>query len=119
MATKLLFILSIILISVMQPTKGYSAFVTTSNSLPGGHHSCHPHYHYHGGHYHNDHFVRSFTHERNKNWTSWGAFFDYFCIGPVGAICGSVGLVKREAGAGIVMAIGLIETTVEAVCLSH
>ena len=117
MATKLLFFLGLVLIAVMQPAKGYSAFVTTANYLPGSHHhSCHSHYHYH---YHDSYYTKGFFHEKNKNVTAWGAFFDYFCIGPVGAICGTVGLVKREAGAGVVMAIGLIETAVEAACLSQ
>jgi len=56
---------------------------------------------------------------RNKNITDWGAFFDCLCIGPAGAVCGIAGMAKREDGAGLVMALGVIETAVAAVCLSR
>ena len=117
MRTKLLLFFSAAIVLLMQPATGYSAFATRANALPHGHHSCHSHYHYHP--HHNDRFITDFFKTRNKQWTDWGAFFDYLCIGPAGTVCGIVGMTKREYGATVVMVIGAIETAVEVACLSR
>jgi len=112
MWTKLLMLFSIAFVVSQQPANALA------KSLPGSHHSCHSHHYYHHS-VHHDHFIEGFCKTRDKQWTDWGAFFDYLCIGPVGATCGIVGVVRKEVGAGVVMAIGLIETGVEAACLSR
>ncbi len=115
MRTKLLLFVSIALLLLLQPARGFSASAIRIAASPNSRH-CHSHYHYH---HRNDHCVENFFKTRNKTVTDWGTFFDYFCIGPAGTICGIAGLAKRQDGAGIVMAIGVIETAVAAACLSR
>ena len=129
MAKKLLFFSGLLLIVILQPVRGYSAFLISSTpqasvteavySMPGNHHWYHSHGYCHSYHYHNhhDHFVADFFHEKDKNWASWSMFFDYFLIGPAGSVCGAIGLIRHNEGAGVGLGIGIIESALEIACL--
>lgn len=111
MLHKLILSCCVIVAMLLQPMQGSAA------SAKPGHRACRSHHYYHRS-YHNDPF-KGFFKERDKNVTDWGAYLDYLCIGPAGAVCGLAGVIKRQEGAAIVMTIGVIETAVEAACLSH